>query len=140
MNLRISAAAFGTAIALTHCAPESMLSPVQEVPPQPVIPAGPETSFHSDPASSRLDYRDSRGEHSYKLSKLGTYSFISISPKRKTTDTHNGIWSYKQTGAKTGRLVFDLKDVWNITFTSPHRATAKKEGSNRSYTFEFEWL
>lgn len=125
---------------LSQCAPESPLSPVKEVPPQPVIPVGPETSFIKDLAGSRLTYQDNHGEYVYKLEKLHLYTFTSLHQNKRDTDTRRGVWTYKQTGAKTGVLTFDGKDVWNLKFTSPHRATAKTPGDKRSYVFEFEWL
>jgi len=130
----------GTTLLLSNCSPESGLSPVKEVPPQPVIPVGPETSFIKDPAGSRLTYQDNHGEYVYTLQKLNLYSFNSLHQNKRDKDSRRGIWTYKQTGAKTGVITFDTKDVWNLKFTSPHRATAKTPGDKRSYVFEFEWL
>lgn len=130
----------GLALVLSHCAPESPHSPVKEVPPQPVIPVGPETSFVKDLRGSRIEYRDNRGDNCYLLQKIGTYDFSSISRNRKVNDTRRGIWMYKQTGEKRGQLILDGNDIWELTFVSPHRAIAKAAGDKRSYTFEFEWL
>lgn len=140
MMIRFFLPVIGTALLVSSCSPESALSPVREVPPQPVIPVGPETSLIKDPAGSRLTYQDNRGEYVYNLQKLNLYSFTSLHQNKRDTETRRGIWTYKQTGTKTGVLTFDGKDVWNLKFTSPHRATAKNPSDGRSHVFEFEWL
>ncbi len=139
MKLRTLFPALGGALLLSQCAPESMLSPVSEVPVQEITPVGPETSFVRDLRGSRLDYRDNHGEYVYRLSKMGTYEVLTVSRNKKVQEQRMGLYTYKQTGKKTGQIVFDLKDVWNLTFVSKNRAVAKNEGDVRSYTFEFEW-
>jgi hypothetical protein len=140
MMIRLFPPMIGAALLVSGCSPESALSPVKEVPPQPVIPVGPETSFIKDPSGSRLTYQDNHGEYVYTLQKLGLYSFTSLHQNKRDKDSRKGIWTYKQTGPKTGVLTFDGNDVWNLKFTSPHRATAKTPGDARGYMFEFEWL
>lgn len=132
-------ALLGSALLLSHCGPESMLNPTQEVDSQPVIPKGPETSFVNNPSGSRITYNDNHGENTYRLKKTHVYQFASLSWNRKSTDTRAGVWTYKKTGPKTGVLTFDVDDVWTLRFTSPHRATAKNDGDSRTYTFDFEW-
>jgi hypothetical protein len=138
MNLRLFTAALASTLVLSHCAPESPLSPVTEVAPKELIPVGPETSFAHDPAGSQLVYESKGREYAYKLKKLGFYSFAVASKNRKAPQVRDGRWSYKQTGPKSGELQIDDR-TWMLTFTSPHRATAKAKGM-RTQTFEFEWL
>jgi hypothetical protein len=136
MNFRLSSiAALASTLILTQCAPESPLSPVQEVTPTSVIPAG---SFAVDPSGSQLTYQSKGREYAYKLKKLGFYSFASVSANRKAPHVRDGRWSYKQTGPKAGELKIDDR-VWKLNFISPHRATAKAPGM-KTQTFEFEWL
>ena len=138
MNLWLSTAALASTLLLFQCAPESPLSPVQEVNSQNPIPVGPETSFAVDPSGSQLSYQSKGREYAYKLKKLGFYSFASVSANRKAPHVRDGRWSYKQTGPKAGELKIDDR-TWKLTFTSPHRATAKAPGM-KTQTFEFEWL
>ncbi len=139
MKLRFSIPLLGTALLFSSCGPESMLNPTQVVPPQPVIPIGPETTFVNDVRGARIDYKDKNGECVYKLSKIGTYTFTSISRKGQSSAEKQGLYIYKQTGKKTGELIFDLSKTWKLTFVSTHRAIAKMDGDPKAYTFEFEW-
>lgn len=127
------------AMLITQCAPESMLNPTPEVGPQEVIPVGPDTAFVNNPAGSRLDYQDDRKEYTYRLKQSHIYQFGSITKKRKKTETSVGVWMYKKTGPKTGQLIFDGRDTWNLRFISKNRATAKNETTGRTRTFNFEW-
>ncbi|RYD28099.1 MAG: hypothetical protein EOP87_20165 [Verrucomicrobiaceae bacterium] len=125
---------------LTQCGPQSMLNPAQNVPVQEIDPVSrAEATFANNPAGSRMDYRDNHGEYTYRLSKTHLYQFASLSRNRKQSDTRTGVWMYKKTGAKTGQLIFDGNDIWNLRFISKNRATAKNDGDKRTYTFDFEW-
>ena len=139
MKFLHSLAILAPAILLSSCGPESGLNPTQVVPPQPVVPVGPETSFVSDLRGSQLAFNDRQGENAYKLSRIGTYTSVCLTRKKQAIQG-SGIFFYKQTGPKTGTLTFDLKKTYNLKFVSPHRATAKIPGERRSYTFEFEWM
>lgn len=138
MNIRPTVAMLGSVLILSQCAPESPLSPVQEVTPTTVIPVGPETSFSNDPSGSQMVYQSSGREYAYKLKKLGFYSFARTSPGNRSPQLRDGRWSYKNTGPKTGELTIDDR-TWSLNFISPHRATAKAKGM-KTQTFEFEWL
>jgi hypothetical protein len=128
----------GSVLILSQCAPESPLSPVQEVTPSTIIPVGPETSFSHDPSGSQMVYQSSGREYVYKLKQLGFYSFARTSANNKSPQVRDGRWSYESTGPKTGELTIDDR-TWSLTFTSAHRATAKAKGM-KTQTFEFEWL
>lgn len=137
MKFRTLFPIIGGALLLSQCGPESMLSPVSEVPVQEITPVGPETSFVRDLRGSRMEYRDNHGLYVYKLSKIGTYEELVVTRKEK--EVRRGLYTYKQTGKKNGEIVFDLNNVWKLKFTSPHRAEAKNDGDKRTYIFEFEW-
>ena len=116
-----------------------MLSPVKVVPSQSPIQVGTETSFAHNPRGSRFDYKDKGGECIYKLHANGTYTFAAVSQKNNSPEDGWGIWTYQKVSAKKGVLKLN-GEVWNLTFTSPHRAVAKVPGKKRTYTCDFEWL
>jgi hypothetical protein len=125
---------------LTQCGPQSMFNPAREVSVKDIHPvAKSEAAFVNDPAGSRLDYRDNHGEYTYRLSKTHLYQFASLTKNRKQSDTRTGVWIYKKTGAKTGQLILDGNDIWNLRFITKNRAMAKNEGDVRTYYFDFEW-
>ncbi|WAC18083.1 hypothetical protein OVA24_12630 [Luteolibacter sp. SL250] len=130
----------GGVLLLTQCGPQSMFNPAQEVSVKDIPPVTKsEAAFVNDPAGSRLDYRDNHGEYTYRLSKTRLYQFASLSKNRKQSDTRTGVWMYKKTGAKTGQLILDGNDIWNLRFISKNRAAAKNVGDVRTYYFDFEW-
>ena len=140
MKFRTLFPIIGGSLLLSQCGPESMLSPVSEVPVQEITPVGAETSFVRDLRGSRMEYKDNHGEYYYRLSKLGTYEQLVVAPRgSKNKEQRRGLYTYKQTGKKTGEIVFDLTDVWKLKFVSPHRAEARNDGDKRTYLFEFEW-
>lgn len=140
MTIRHLFPILGGTLLLTQCGPQSMLNPAQEVSVKEIEPVPKaEAAFVNNPAGSRLDYRDNHGEYTYRLKKTHVYQFASLTQNRKQTDTRAGVWIYKKTGAKTGQLIFDGNDIWNLRFISKNRATAKNEGDVRTYTFDFEW-
>lgn len=140
MKIRHMVPTLGGMLLLTHCGPESMINPAQDVPVQEITPVTrDDAAFVNDPGGSRLDYRDNHGENTYRLKKTHIYQFASLSQNRKNTDTRTGVWMYKKTGSKTGQLILDGKDIWNLRFISKNRATAKNDGDKRTYTFDFEW-
>ncbi len=129
------------AFPLSQCAPESGLSPVVEVAAAAVESTQPPAPVSADPTGSRLDYQDAKGnEYVYKLYSLGAYTFTKLSAGGRVVAEDTGRWSYEATGPKTARLTFDGGKVWELRFTSPHRATAKRAGYSRRYTFSFEWM
>jgi len=139
MKIRHLFPILGGALLLTQCGPESMFSLASEAPVQSISPATP-TSFVKDPRGSRMEYKDNHGEYYYKLSKLGTYEELVISPRgSKNREVRRGLYIYKQTGKRTGEFIFDLKDTWKVKFISPTRAQAKNDGDKRTYIFDFEW-
>jgi hypothetical protein len=129
------------AFSLTQCAPESGLSPVADIAAGAVTSIGPVTPVVQDPSGSRLDYVDGKGnEYVYKLYQMSGYTYTKVSPGGRVLAENKGRWSYQKTGEKTGRLTFDGGKAWDLKFTSPHRASAKRAGYSRVYSFQFEWM
>jgi hypothetical protein len=129
------------AFSLTQCAPETGLSPVADVAAAAVTSMGPVTTTVQDPSGSRLEYTDTKGnQYVYKLYEATGYTLTKVSPRGRVLNEQHGRWSYQKTGEKTGKLTFDGAKTWELRFTSPHRANAKRSGYTRIYRFEFEWM
>ena len=117
------------------------MSPVADIAAGAVTSIGPVTSAVQDPSGSRLEYTDSKGnQYVYNLYQVTGYTLAKVSPGGRVLNENTGRWSYQKTGEKTGRLTFDGNKVWELKFTSPHRANAKRAGYSRVYRFQFEWM